>query len=128
MDIYARAVSYLNSHPTQIHEVWDDPKSHWSGVLFQAATPTGCHDVNPSGRNCGDLCAIRSLEAQAWTPKLTDLIANDRRIPKIDDQNNAPKIDANKLNVFAEWQRALDMELRRDPLDYLKEIGVEAPV
>jgi len=116
MDIYEKAITYLTNHPTRIPEVWDDPKSHFSGVLFQAVTPSGYSEENLEGLFCGDICEIHSFMAHGWTEVLEEAIAQDHRIPKLFANNNfVPKITVDMLPVFAEWQRKIDAILMRKP-------------
>ncbi len=49
MDLYDKALSYFQDHPDTIQDIWDDPKSHYAGVLFQAVTPTGYSQENDEG-------------------------------------------------------------------------------
>lgn len=126
MDIYDKAIAFFRDNPSKVTEVWDDPKSHWSGVLFQSATPSGHGETNELGEYCGDLCEIRSLFAVAWTDEVTEQIVKDIRIPKIyASNNNAPVISADLLSIYAEWQRKFDLCYSRDPekfqLDCLKD-------
>lgn len=116
MDVYAKAVDFFKENPDQIMKVWDDPKSHWSGVLFQAVSIDGQGRDNEEGLFCGDLCEIRSLMAHAWNLKLQEEIMNDPRLPKIFASNNFfPKITEDVLDVYAEWQRKIDKALNRSP-------------
>ena len=120
MDIYDKAITYLKNNPTQISEVWDDPKSHFSGVLFQAVTPSGYSEENPEGLFCGDICEIHSFLAHGWTEVLEEAIAQDHRIPKLFANNNhVPKITVDTLPVFAEWQRKIDAILNRKPEKFI---------
>jgi len=119
MDIYDKAIQYLKDNPHRIIEVWDDPKSHYSGVLFQAVTPSGYSEENPEGLFCGDICEIHSFLAHGWTEPLEEAIGNDPRIPKIFANNNyLPKITPDHLQVFAEWQRKIDQALGRKPENF----------
>lgn len=116
MDIYDKAIEYFKKNPHRISEVWDDPKSHFSGVLFQSVTPSGYTEENSEGFLCGDLCEIHSFMAHAWTERLEEEIGNDYRIPKLFANNNyVPKISVENLAVFAEWQRKIDVALNRKP-------------
>lgn len=119
-DIYDEAISYFENNSEEILPVWDDPRSHWTGVLFSAVTPNGIEQKNPFNQDCGDICRIRSLEAYAWTRELTSFIQNDTRIPPILDSNNGmPKISIDSLKIFAEWQRKIDTALNRDPKSFI---------
>ncbi len=119
MDIYSKAIEFFKTNQDKILEVWDDPKSHWTGVLFQSVTPDGTSQENEEGLFCGDLCEIRSLLAAAWTYPLQEQITNDARIPKIYSSNNhTPKIYFEMLEVFAEWQRKIDIALNRFPENF----------
>jgi hypothetical protein len=120
MDIYDKAIAYLTSNPSQIIEVWDDPKSHYSGVLFRCVTPSGYPEDSPDGFRCGELCAIRSFDSHAWTEELEEEINQDHRIPKLWANNDfIPKLTVNHLAVFAEWQRKIDTILDRDPNQFI---------
>lgn len=119
MDIYDKAIDHLKQNPSQIPEVWDDPKSHFSGVLFQAVTPDGLGQTNEYGEYCGDICEIHSNMAVAWTDELTEQILEDYRIPEIfASHNNIPRITVDSLQLFAEWQRKIDKALSRNPQDF----------
>lgn len=119
MDVYSKALKYFKENPSRIPEVWDDPKSHWSGVLFQSVTPDGYGQQNENGLFCGDLCEIRSLMASAWTLELQEEIMNDHRIPKLYASNGyLPKLTIEILEVFAEWQRKIDIEIGRNPEEF----------
>ena len=58
MDIYSKAIEFLRKNESLIPSIWDDPKSDWSGVLFQAVTPDGTGQNNKYGLFCGDICEI----------------------------------------------------------------------
>jgi hypothetical protein len=119
MDIYSKAIEYFKENPNQILEVWDDPKSHFSGVLFQAVTPDGSCQPNNEGDYCGDICEIHSIEASAWTRELEQEILDDFRIPKIYASHGyRPKITVDMLEIFAEWQRKIDKVLGRNPENF----------
>lgn len=116
MDLYDIAIDYFKANPSRISDVWDDPKSHSSGVLFQSVTPSGYSEENPDGFFCGDLCEIRSFMAHAWTEELEEQINSDPRLPKLWANNDfVPKITIENLQVFAEWQRKIDEALNRNP-------------
>lgn len=115
MDAYDRAIKFFQDNPDQILVVWDDPKSHWAGVLFQSVTPTGAPDQRDD-MLCGDICEICSQDAVAWTDLLTAEIVKDSRIPKLNrEKEYVPDITIESLGVFAEWQRKIDVVLRRSP-------------
>lgn len=119
MDAYSKAIDFFKAFPEKLIEVWDDPKSHWSGILFQAVTPDGYSQDNDDGLFCGDLCEIRSLMANAWTINLQEEIVNDPRIPKLYASNDyIPKLSIEILEVFADWQRKIDEEIGRNPDDF----------
>jgi len=119
MDIYSNAVNFFRNNPNKIPEIWDDPKSHWAGVLFQSVTPDGTSQINKEGFLCGDLCEIRSSCADAWNLELQMEIMNDPRLPKIYASNNyIPQISIEALDVFAEWQRKIDKALNRSPNNF----------
>jgi hypothetical protein len=119
MDIYDKAIEYLKNNPSQIPEVWDDPKSHFSGVLFQSVTPDGAGQNNVYGDYCGDICEIHSNMASAWTNDLTEEIMDDFRIPEIFASHDyKPKITTSLLPLFAEWQRKIDTVLNRNPKNF----------
>jgi hypothetical protein len=119
MDVYSKAIAFLTANPAKIPEIWDDPKSHWTGVLFQAVTPNGLGQTNEDDIYCGDLCEIRSNHAAGWTLELEEEIKKDIRIPKMYASNNdIPRIATETLEVFAEWQRKIDQVLNRDPNNF----------
>lgn len=70
----------------------------WSSAsaLFDFAGPTTVY--------CGCLTQVRSGEYPAVTPMLTELIRADERLPIEVDGSE----DEATLNVFAQWQRAID--------------------
>ena len=116
MDIYVKAIQYLTENSHEMIDIWDDPKSHFSGVLFRSVTPSGLHEYTAEGLLCGDLCEIRSFESHAWTNELEEEINKDPRIPKLWANNDyIPKLTINHLPIFAEWQRKIDVALDRDP-------------
>jgi len=120
MDLYDKAISYLHDNPDKVQEVWDDPKSHFSGILFQSVTPSGYSEENSDGLFCGDICEIRSFLAHAWTETLEEQINADPRIPKLYANNDfLPKMSIDTLKVFAEWQRKIDVELNRKPENFV---------
>lgn len=119
MDNYDKAIEYLKSNPAQILDIWDDPKSHFSGILFQAVTPDGTGQVNSYDEFCGDICEIHSNLASAWTDELLEEIIKDFRIPEIFASHNyKPKITVELLPLFAEWQRKIDKALNRNPENF----------
>lgn len=119
MDSYDKAIEYLKNNPSQIVDIWDDPKSHFSGVLFQSVTPDGVSQTNPYGEFCGDICEIHSNLASAWTDELTEEILEDFRIPEIFASHDyKPRITVELLPLFAEWQRKIDKVLNRNPENF----------
>jgi hypothetical protein len=122
MDRYDRAVAYFHAHPEAIPDAWAAPSREPYGFLFAFATPTGRDDdTNPGVYGC--LTMIRREEAIAWTAELTDAIRADDRLP-IDLAGALPV-----LEVFAEWQRRLDQEIRNGgaTLNYLEDLAQGAP-
>lgn len=107
-DKYDKAVAYLTERPNEIVDCWMNVISSPAGCLFQYATPDGGTD----GFNLGCLTTIRnkSLNREAWTPKLTKAIRADKRIP-----DDPKKVTVAHLKHFARWQRRLDKELNRQP-------------
>lgn len=121
MDAYDKAIEYLSNNQSEILDIWDDPKSHFAGVLFQAATPDGAGQSN-SVDYFGDICEIKSGLASAWTEELTEEIVDDHRIPEIfASHNNLPRITVEHLPLFAEWQRKIDVALNRNPNNFKHE-------
>lgn len=119
MDLYDKAIEYLKSNPDQIMLSWDDPKSHFTGILFQAVTPDGYASESPDGFMCGDICQIKALDAHAWTSELQEEIAKDPNIPVLFASNNKiPKITVHNLEIFANWQRKIDKALNRNPENF----------
>tara|TARA_B100000614_G_scaffold262909_1_gene300556 strand:+ start:110581 stop:111000 length:420 start_codon:yes stop_codon:yes gene_type:complete len=127
-DIYDAAVAFLEENPHRIIDVWDDPQSHPSGILFLAASPSGLPQQNLSGDGtCGDVCEILSKEAVAYSTEVTDMILtdNDRPLPKVDGESGLPEIEPAMLDSFAQWQRTFDLEWDRSPVRKLHEWGFE---
>jgi hypothetical protein len=113
-DKYDEAVAYLTEHPDSIFDSWKACGSMPGGCLFQFATPTGSIEWRRDDgeeKECGCLTTIRCNpgERHAWSDELTVAILGDQRIPL-----DARQIDTEHLPVFAEWQRRLDREIRRD--------------
>ncbi len=118
-DKYDDAIVYLRSSYRFMHEVeaaWHAPSSHPAGCLFQYVTPTGRPGRRASrdDSDCGCLTHIRHdcvLQETgpyvAWTDELTREIGADDRIPL-----TPRKVTPENLEVFAEWQRRLDVEIR----------------
>lgn len=122
MDAYDNAIDFFKKNPSLIPEIWDDPKSHFAGVLFQSVTPSGFGETSENQEYCGDLCEIRSGQAVAWTYELTIEIMQDDRLPKIyASKNYIPDITLELLPVFAEWQRSIDKTLKRCPSSFVYE-------
>ena len=99
LDIYDREVERLTVHPEDIINSWIDAKP-----LFRF-----CDDGRPTS-NCGCLTRVKRGNAPAATPKLTEAIRSDERIP-----TSRTRIRPEHLPVFAEWQRRIDKELNRKP-------------
>jgi hypothetical protein len=119
MDSYDKAIEYLKNNPSQIIDVWDDPKSHFSGVLFQSVTPDGMGQTNSYGEFCGDICEVHSNLASAWTDELAEELLEDFRIPEIFASHDyKPRISIELLPLFAEWQRKIDNALNRNPENF----------
>jgi hypothetical protein len=105
-DKYDDAIAYLTNHSHEIQEAWLSTNSHIAGCLFNFATQTGYYKA---GCGCGCLTSIRRTEYNsAATPELTKAIRADERIPK-----RFTDIKLSDLPVFAEWQRRIDIELKR---------------
>jgi hypothetical protein len=130
MDKYDVAIAYLRQcyeedHVRMIFEAWNSPmETNPGSALFQFTYQNG-YKIHHS---CGCLTQVRSGKVAA-TPELTLEISKDSRIPMdfpdIEDFNWThpedikeykqalrPIIDA--LEVFAEWQRRLYIELNRN--------------
>ena len=95
-------------------------ESAWLGGqgIFQFASPTGAPRKTKVGR-CGCLTMIRGCATSvAWTPQLTEEIRADTRLPcnmthfKQDWVRWTRAERRKHLQVFAEWQRRLDKEIR----------------
>jgi len=105
LDRYDQAISYFSQHPHEIMAAWKSPHKHVAGCLFQKATKSGF------GHCRGCLTEVRRwVGMPAETPELTKAIRADHRIP-----TNPDDISVDKLDVFAEWQRRIDRELRNNP-------------
>src|SRR4051812_31228143 len=100
---YQPAIDFLNQHPSQIIEAWNDPLYHEAGSLFGYA----CKNNSPLS-NCGCLTFIKEGNYDAETPELTAAIRADSRIP-----SESYDITINHLPIFAEWQTRIDKELGR---------------
>lgn len=114
LDKYDEAIEWLLDQDDvghAIYEAWDTPHMSEGGILFQFATPSGEQSIAPwQPVQCGCLTQVRSQDRfVAWTPELTKTIQNDLRIP-VDETG----ITEENLEVFAEWQRRLDREIRGD--------------
>lgn len=103
-DKYDKAITYLTKHPEAIYTAWIYPYSTPGGCLF-----TLCASTETGRITCGCLTQIRGDGMLAETQSLTEAIQSDRRIPRKPDL-----ITVEHLPVFAEWQRRLDKELKRD--------------
>lgn len=110
-DKYSEAVAYLTEHPEEISDTWFHASTHRHGCLFAFCTPSGERVARQDGKHCGCLTMIRGKwwgDGNAWTDDLTAAILADERIPAADDD-----IGVDDLEVFAEWQRKLDVILNR---------------
>lgn len=116
-DVYDEAIEYLTSDPLTFRErvlrAWGS-LSQKGGCLFAYVSPN--RKSRWGGDSVGCLTTIRLGELgsreNACTPELTVAIRNDDRIPR-----NPHAIKPKDLPVFAEWQRRLDKELNRPPLE-----------
>jgi len=127
-DIYEKAIRYLICHEKELLDIWDDPKSHPSGILFQAASKSGEVEWNDEFTSlCGDICEIASGDRSAGTKEITKLIVEDDRITVL-GEDDLPELQPTEefLSVFMEWQNLFDMTWNRDPFDKLKEWGFES--
>lgn len=124
LDLYDKAIQYLESRPDDIITVWDDPKSSPAGILFLAASPTGDAERREDGDICGDICEIAADLGAAYSKDIEIIIKMDERIPHF-DANGIPSIKLEDLNVFAELQRLFDLAWNRNPLNKLHEWGFE---
>lgn len=85
------------------------------GCLFQYCTPSGVEENRPDGHSCGCLVQIHRMrhipqeykKYHAWTAELTEAIEKDERIPGI-----VSRITKKNIQVFAEYQRRMDVEIR----------------
>lgn len=105
-DIYAQEIKRLKNATST--ELWNE----WCAAspLFRFVTPhNDCSEQRFDGKLCGCLTSVRRPENVAWTTKLTQEIKRDKRIP-VSPRNLKPK----HLPVFAEWQRKIDKELKRN--------------
>lgn len=112
-DCYDAAIAYLQDHPGEIHEAWNHPCFHPAGCLFRYV-----HNRERVKCCAGCLTQIRAGGGVVAAgrdglgdPKLTREIRADERIPK-----SPHAITLDDLPVFAEWNRRLDQELDREPL------------
>jgi hypothetical protein len=110
-DKYDLAIEYLKEKPNEIKEAWDYPKTHPAGCLFQYVSKNGERCCHTSRKPlCGCLTQIRKTPDEYEAPyPLKTAIANDERLPK--DIND---VTIDDLEVFADWQRRLDEELRNE--------------
>ncbi len=107
-DKYDEAVAYLTEHPDETRTAWRYPESHVAGCLFRYATETGGEYSFVSDDYCGCLTQIHCGDRFAVNDDVTEAIRSDQRIPN-DVSNSMPR---ETLEVFAEWQRRLDREIR----------------
>lgn len=137
-DRYDVAVRFLAKFPNQIGVAWWSEtfrRSKGAGMahcLFQFATPTGEGQTRQDGLQCGCLTQVRQAcgrprnaasrkapQHVAFTEQLTRDIADDARIPfdifefEAEVAGLPYRERVERLNVFAEWQRRLDREIRR---------------
>lgn len=123
MDKYDEAIARLRKvYEEEGEEVFiDDVVGAWgncledgNGCLFLFCTPDGSDDLeNDNEQNCGCLTQVRGQNYQAWTDRLTYEIRRDKRIPFSEEHITHP----DQLEVFAEWQRRLDKEIRNVAAD-----------
>lgn len=117
MDAYDEAVASLKGKDkVKIRQIWGDHKIHAAGILFGIVHP----DRNIDSNKYGCLTQIRQDAAAGYTctepwigytPELTEAISQDERIP-----TNIDTVD--DYEVFAEWQRRIDIELNRTPPEW----------
>ncbi len=93
--------------PIRCEQAWySDKTGRPSSCLFDYCTPTGM----ATHRNCGCLTQVRNQQHGAWTPELTAAIQVDSRLPYYPSDITTRE----QLEIFAEWQRRLDREIRND--------------
>lgn len=102
-DKYDDAIAYLEKNPGEILDAWGFPSTHSAGCLFSYVGAT-----NSRGDSCGCLTQVKSGDSPAKTARLTKAIRKDARIPE-----RPQDIELKHLQVFAEWQRRIDKELKR---------------
>ena len=139
MDKYDEAIEYLTTQTTrrvaplttyymgpntsmEISQAWHTPHVARGGCLFQYATPTGKghpEDAVIAGMADVDRLYVgcltmvhRSMHCHAATPELTAAIRADTRIP-----TTIYQFSREELEVFAEWQRFMDVLWDRDPVN-----------
>jgi hypothetical protein len=126
MDKYDQAIEWLVEHADDetalpgcnvIDLAWDLDDAYQTGqCLFQICSPSGFAVNTPQGMPCGCLTQVVRKEntLDAWTPKLTEAIRADQRIPgSIRDISRLRGDELRTaLQPFAEWQRRLDKEIR----------------
>ena len=109
-DKYDLAVEYLRQHPEKIEDVWLEPHDHMAGCLFQFAQKDPYETIKEAG--CLTMIRLYSCHKVPSRSDLTEEIKADTRIPTY-----VGEITSDNLPVFAEWQRRLDVELKRnDPV------------
>lgn len=116
-DRYDLAIDYLVEHPEEISNAWYDCYDHRGGIVFRFATPV--ENVKKSPFKCGCLTMIR--ESPNWSAFNGDHTKNDLVTDCI--RNDADLVQRHillalrgeplrtALNRYAEWQRALEVEL-----------------
>ena len=118
-DKYELAIRYLEENPEELAYIWQNPDTHSSGCVFAFATPT---DANLFGgqKMYGCLTMIRTDPDRwiAWTPELTDEIANDDLLPRqsadfLQGCKDDPSSIRQRTERLVYWQRRLDVELNR---------------
>lgn len=127
-DKYDDAIAYLTEFPDEIYDAWGDPGGHAGrgGELFGFVGPdwtdaSSIYDTRGvQVGTCGCLQQIReakvnekdgtsgSMEMSHW-PRLWNEIARDRSIP-----SDSTEITVDDLQVFAEWQRTIDIHREAD--------------
>lgn len=126
MDAYDRMIESLADSPRSVTYAWDYPSREDCGPLF-AKCSFDRSDVHH--RACGCLTQIRYSDTNIVVGRdgpredLTYQIASDERLPTDiwDFHRDFTAADRQTrvamLQPFAEWQRRLDKELGREPLE-----------
>ena len=108
-DYYDKAVDYFSESPGMIESAWLIPASHRAGSLLFSFAGVNRSGGDPDNR-IGCLSMIRTGRWEAETSGLTKRIRADKRIPT----SVGSGLTRAELEAFAEWQRTIDKELRRE--------------